>query len=243
MSTPATTRAYETDTPGFGLEPRRMEPIWISVPTASAWPSTLCVEIAQEQLSPRGWLGAVFEHGIRRTQGPIADQYRGVLIGLAENIGVVQQLDAQAEHAPLSTVIENLRSRSGLRAADVARMVGIQRRQLYNILDGAGTTPDREQRIRSLASVVDDLFEQFGDSPSVRSALLTPLTADLESFFDIASEGGPIPDAGRRVRHYYASTGRPPRTYIAPPKQVRASGRIAANAIGEVRDISPEGSG
>jgi hypothetical protein len=119
-------------------------------------------------------------------------------------------------------------------------MLGIQRRQLYNLVDGGSTTPDRERRIRALAHFVDRLFERFSEVELVRSALLAPIGRDLRSFVDLATEGGGIAEAGKLLEEYLDARGNAIRRYVQTPRRASKQQRSAAKAIEDTLDISPD---
>ncbi|MDW5595108.1 helix-turn-helix transcriptional regulator [Conexibacter stalactiti] len=87
---------------------------------------------------------------------------------------------------PLSDVLRAMRVHSGMSAADVAAMVGLRRRQLYNLLDGLHDSPHREAWIRRVAAAVVTLHHAAtGSAQLVRAALLHPVR-DGQSPFDLA---------------------------------------------------------
>lgn len=86
----------------------------------------------------------------------------------------------------LAETLRGLREATGLPAADVAAMVGVKRRQLYNLLQGGRASAERERWIHTLTAVVATLSDAAdGASEQVRAALLRPL-ADGRSLFDLA---------------------------------------------------------
>jgi hypothetical protein len=208
-----------------------------SGPTARAF----VVSVPYDALVSDAVFGAVLCSAIPRTQGLHLDQHRYVLLALARNWGRVRETatdDIQASE-PLAGVLARLRTRTTLPAAEIARMLGIQRRQLYNLVDGGSTTPEREQRIRTLGHVIDSLFERLGDVGLVRSALLAPIGTDLRSFVDLATEGGAIADADKLLEQYLDSRGNVTRRYLQTPRRARQTERLAAKAIEDTLDISP----
>jgi hypothetical protein len=69
-------------------------------------------------------------------------------------------------------------------------MVGLRRRQFYNLLDGNPTTTKTEMRIRRLAAALERLAQATGDGPAaLRAAVLTPVGQDATNLFEIAVEG------------------------------------------------------
>jgi transcriptional regulator with XRE-family HTH domain len=220
----------------------------VSVPTqprhptpTGVVPSGFSVRVPQALLGSHSVFGAVLGTGIPRTQGLFTDQYRVVLLTLAKSFGEVAAPVVQARTTePLGALLDRLRTSSGLPAAEIARMVGIQRRQLYNLVDGGKTTPDREQRIRSIARVVDVLLERLVVPSMVRSSLLAPVGPDLRSFVDLATEGVAVAAAERLLVDYLDKMNDAPRQYIQTPRRARAQEKEAAKAIKDTSDISPD---
>lgn len=68
---------------------------------------------------------------------------------------------------------------SGLPVADLAPLIGVKRRQYYNLLDGKDVPPpDRERRIRRVADAIERVFGAAGSAAMTRSALLTHVEGD-----------------------------------------------------------------
>jgi hypothetical protein len=214
----------------------------VSVPTSGLFTSGFSVKVPQVYLGSNSIFGAVLVTGIPRTQGLVSDQHRVVLLTLARGFGQVLPFVEPGKDTtePLAEVLDRLRTRSGLPAAEIARMVGIQRRHLYNLVDGNNTTPERERRIRSISKLVDDLFERLGEPSMVRSSLLAPIGRDLRSFVDLAVEGGPIPEIGRLLTQYLDSRNDLLREYIQTPRRARENEQVAAQTIKDTRDITPD---
>jgi hypothetical protein len=216
----------------------------VNVPTSGPTIQPFVVSIPHEQLVRNAVFGAVLYSAIPRTQGLYFDQHRFVLLTLARDWGRVHETDVQervvAPSEPLTDVLARLRSQTALPAAEIARMLGIQRRQLYNLVDGGSTTPDRERRIRALAHFVDRLFERFSEVELVRSALLAPIGRDLRSFVDLATEGGGIAEAGKLLEEYLDARGNAIRRYVQTPRRASKQQRSAAKAIDDTLDISPD---
>jgi hypothetical protein len=187
--------------------------------------------------------GAVLASAVPRTQGLLVDQHRRFLLDFARDFGEVKTARPEADietTAPLANTVTELRRQSGLPAAEIARMAGIQRRQLYNLVDGGKTTPARERRIRSLASFVDQLHERFGDASVVRSVLLAPIGSDLRSFVDLATDGISIQDASRALETYLSRRQGRVRQYVQTPRRAREQERAAARLVDDTRDIFPD---
>jgi hypothetical protein len=89
----------------------------------------------------------------------------------------------------LSSIAESvgeIRDTSGLSASDVAAMLGVKRRRLYDLLGGAPSSPDRERWIQALAGLIGELAEAAGaDTARVRAALLRPDDSGT-TLFDLA---------------------------------------------------------
>jgi hypothetical protein len=216
--------------------------VTVHVPTSGPTIQPFVVSIPHDQLVGNAVFGAVLQAAIPRTQGLYFDQHRFVLLTLARNWGRVREVDTEnrvVPSEPLTDVLARLRRRTALPAAEIARMLGIQRRQLYNLVDGGSTTPDRERRIRALAHFVEGLFERLNDVELVRSALLAPIGTDLRSFVDLAIEGGEIAEAGKLLDEYLGARGNAIRSYVQTPRRARKQQRSAAKAIEDTLDISP----
>jgi hypothetical protein len=83
----------------------------------------------------------------------------------------------QAPAPTLASVVSDIRNKVDLPIQDVARMVGVGRRQFYNLMAGASRSSEGEARIRAVQSYVDRLYALVGSDPKqVRTALLAPLT-------------------------------------------------------------------
>lgn len=98
---------------------------------------------------------------------------------------------ANPPHVPeLAEVAQRLRDLAGLPVGDVAAMVGLGRRQFYNLLDAGATSPETELRLRHLADLLEQLAGVVGEDPTtIRSALLTPVGSAAHSLFETALEG------------------------------------------------------
>jgi uncharacterized protein (TIGR04255 family) len=91
---------------------------------------------------------------------------------------------------PLSVVLRRIRESIDIPVVDLARMVGLRRRQFYNLLDGNPTTTQTEMRIRRLAAALERLAQATGDGPAaLRAAVLTPVGQDATNLFEVAVEG------------------------------------------------------
>ncbi len=80
-----------------------------------------------------------------------------------------------------------LRDLVDLPVTDLAAMIGIGRRQFYNLLEQGSTRPETELRLRHLADQVERLAGVVGEDPvAIRSALLTPVGDPARSLFEVA---------------------------------------------------------
>jgi transcriptional regulator with XRE-family HTH domain len=217
--------------------------VTVNIPTEGLAFIPFVVRVPTNALSTNSAFGAIVVGAIPRTQSLSADQHRIVLLTLARSFGEVWTNEAEPPvevSEQLTEVLGRLRAKAGLPAAEIARMIGIQRRHLYNLADGGSTPPEREQRIRALARFVDGLFERYEDVEAVRSALLAPIETDLRSFVDLATEGASIRDASKSLEDYLDNRSGAVRHYIQPPRRARGQERSAARAIEDTLDISPD---
>jgi len=180
-------------------------------------------------------LRLLLSSALKRTQGPIPDQVRIYLGPVAGRMGrPVQRLEIST-----ADVLQSLRERTGLPASEVAQMLGVQRRQLYKLIEGGSTTPEREARIRAVDEVVTDLYARVGDHSTVRSCLLAPLDTQLRSFVDVAADGD-IRVAREALWAYLEQRGdRPVPQYIERPRRSTRR-RDAAEFVRHTRDIAPD---
>ena len=173
---------------------------------------------------------------LRRTQGPIPDQFRLYVGPVAGRLG----RPVTTASAPVAAAVRRLRDRSGLPASDVAQMLGVRRRQLYKIVESGSTTSDREARLHAINDVVDNLYAEFGDSSTVRSCLLAPIGPDLRSFVDLAAEGD-VRTAKEALDEYLKKRGdRPIPTYSERPRRSERRQQELAELARSTRDIVPE---
>jgi transcriptional regulator with XRE-family HTH domain len=171
---------------------------------------------------------------LTRTQGPFSDQIRIYLAPVAARLG----RSAHVEDLAIGEVLRALKDHSGLPASEVAHMLGVQRRQLYKIIEGGSTTPEREARLRAINEVVDELHVRFADRATVRSCLLAPIDASLHSFVELAAEGD-VRSAREALFTYLASRAdRGIPQYIERPS--RSERRAGAKEFARsTRDIAP----
>jgi hypothetical protein len=88
--------------------------------------------------------------------------------------------------APVADALQALRGRVGLPAVDLAAMIGVQRRQLYNLLRSGRASAERERWIHVLAAAFERLADAADeDTARIRAATLRPL-ADGSSLYDRA---------------------------------------------------------
>jgi hypothetical protein len=87
---------------------------------------------------------------------------------------------------PLAELVASMRTISGLPASDVAAMIGVKRRQLYNLLESGRASAVRERWIGKLHASLTRLDEAAGGGRAqVRASLLAPM-ADGRTLFEIA---------------------------------------------------------
>jgi hypothetical protein len=98
-----------------------------------------------------------------------------------------------SSYGTLVDTLQALRARVPLPVADLAAMVGVKRRQLYNLMQTGRASAERERWIHLLAASFERLAAAADEDPArVRAATLRPL-ADGGSLFDRAcahDEGG-----------------------------------------------------
>ncbi len=80
-----------------------------------------------------------------------------------------------------------IRALTGLSVNDIARLCGIKRRQVYNLLDGGETEPHRAADIRCITNVIEQWSHRFQRPEALRSALLAPLDDRQRDFITLAS--------------------------------------------------------
>jgi len=86
-----------------------------------------------------------------------------------------------------------IRTLTGLSVNDIARLCGIKRRQVYNLLDGGETEPHRAANIRGITSVIEEWSHRFARPEALRSALLAPLNNKREDFITLVSSADDPP--------------------------------------------------
>lgn len=91
---------------------------------------------------------------------------------------------------PLAAVLASMRESIDIPVVDLARMIGLGRRQFYNLLDGNPTSTETEARIRRLAAAIERLAAVTEGGPqTLRAAVLTPIGPDAINFFEVAAAG------------------------------------------------------
>lgn len=95
----------------------------------------------------------------------------------------------ESEQPPLlAEIVADLREWLDLPAADLAAMCGVRRRQLYNLLRGETTSTPREEAIRALHNIVEQLDGILdGDHERLRAAVLLPVGPRGESIYSAAT--------------------------------------------------------
>lgn len=93
----------------------------------------------------------------------------------------------------LAELMADLRDRLDLPVEDIASMVGVRRRQFYNLINGATVSSAREARMRLLHAIVSELEVAVGgDRARLRAAILMPVGERFETFYSAAAEGGDL---------------------------------------------------
>lgn len=86
----------------------------------------------------------------------------------------------------------DLREMLDLSVSDLARMVGIQRRRFYDLMEGASPSEATARRITALHSLIVGLRDAVGGNPQyLRSAILTPLGPDRRTIYEAATDDAP----------------------------------------------------
>jgi hypothetical protein len=248
---------HATESSALGLISVAPYGVWSLPRYANAW-STLTIPmhelersdarplvVPKNEIRSNTIFGAVLVRSVPRTQGLEVDQHRVILLRLACGLSDVrpepERVRSSKRIQSLASAIDQTRRHSGLPVAELARVSGLQRRQLYNILDGGSTSREREQRIRAFADVVERLFAREASVASVRSLLLAPIASDLASFVDLVAGGEPIPEAWKRLEASLTQRGRQVRQYLQTPRVAREHQSDAAATIRATRDIAPDG--
>ncbi len=105
--------------------------------------------------------------------------------------------------------LSSIRSLTDLSVNDIARLCGIKRRQIYNLLEGGETDPHRAANIRRIAQSIEKWSGRFPRPSMFRSALLAPLDNAQRNFIDIASadESGAVTRAIARFEEFLDGLG------------------------------------
>ena len=119
---------------------------------------------------------------------------------LERHVVVTLYYKLEADVAPnppaptLSNVVESLREETMLPVNEVAAMIGVGRRQLYNILDGEGTSVETEQHILVVSQMVESLRRRLNqDRRRIRTSLLTPISEiEGKSLVQISGSRDPL---------------------------------------------------
>jgi hypothetical protein len=84
-------------------------------------------------------------------------------------------------------VLADLREKIDLPISDLARLIGVERRHFYNLLNGAAVSLSREIFARALHQKVLRISTlTHGDAAKVRGALLLPLTPNGDTLYSVA---------------------------------------------------------
>src|SRR5680860_1547665 len=109
----------------------------------------------------------------------------------------VSSLWVAAEREParvpsLASLARDLKEKVDLPVDDVAAMVGVRRRQFYNLVNGRTASADSEARIRLIHRIVDELDAAVDhDRSRLRAALLMPVGDRFETLHSAAEGGDP----------------------------------------------------
>ena len=128
---------------------------------------------------------------------PDATQVRvvGDDVRSASSAGIAVASRAERAEHPLGLAVlcAEMRTFIDLPVQDLARMVGVGRRQFYNLLNGetpAMRSSEDERRLRLVHDHLKHLSDVGSDASTLRSAVLTPLPAiSGKSFFEVAEAG------------------------------------------------------
>ncbi len=141
------------------------------------------------------------------------------------------------------TVAEELvliRDLTALSMNDIARLCGIKRRHVYNLLDGELTEPHRATRIRSIARIIKEWAGKFSDPTMLRSLLLAPLEHTGRDFIAIAaSEDIKDVEVANHMLRVYVARLNGARPVTRRTAQVLGKAERAAQTL---RDVYGEGS-
>jgi transcriptional regulator with XRE-family HTH domain len=215
-------------------DPKRHSQYFHVLREASGKEVTQSILLEPEDLWARDQLRLLVLSALSRTQGPIPDQVRVYVGPIAGRLG---RPVAKVE-TTTADIVGSLRERTGLPASEVAHMLGVQRRQLYKILEGGSTTSEREARILAIDGVLTELHSRYDDVSTVRSCLLAPLDDQLRSFIDIAEERD-VQTAWRALSDYLEQRGnRPVPLYIERPQRSKRR-RDVSDFVRSTRDIAP----
>jgi hypothetical protein len=140
----------------------------------------------------------------------------------------------------LAEIVRDLRESLDLPAADVAAMCGVRRRQLYNLLSGETTSTPREEAIRTLHDIVEQLEGILdGDRRRLRAAILLPVGPSGESIYSAATaqDVAALRDVGREVADRLAAGDMRGLIRRPSPRLARfGTARAAQEFLAESRD-------
>lgn len=90
----------------------------------------------------------------------------------------------------LAQLVRDLRDRIDLPVEDIAAMVGVRRRQFYNLMSGETASSAGEARVRLIHMIVGELEAALdGDRADLRAAILMPVGERYETFHSAAASG------------------------------------------------------
>ena len=145
---------------------------------------------------------------------------------------------AEPLQVALEEVLGELRRQAGLPVGDLARMLGVSRRQFYNWL-ALENQPDRpqEERVRGAARLVGRLYEHFTDARLVRAVLLA--TSDHGTVFGALGDGN-LAEAESAI-DTVLSSGVESRETVAPSHRTDANRERVLLELSHLRDSARRG--
>ncbi len=150
-----------------------------------------------------------------------------------------RQLEAPPTLA-FNRVLTTMREQAGLPVGDLARLLGISRRQFYNWLSG-DNQPDSETEkgVRDVSELIEMLFSHLGDARLVRSALLARTA--VGSVFDLLAAGDS--QRARSAVELLGEQGVLTGGTVAGPLAPRSGRELAMLELSHLHDGSRRGDG
>lgn len=123
------------------------------------------------------------------------------------------ELGGAYEVSSVADDLEVIRTLTSLSVVDIARLCGVKRRQLYNLMEGEPTEPHRAARIHKLRIALERWAKRLPNPLMLRSALFAPLDSDQRDFVTMveAKDGHDLSDAVEAFESYLwrLGSGRP----------------------------------